>query len=50
VLIVIEAFHEGAPATVTTALRWLEEAFSLIPGCSITSRELTASNPDFPGR
>lgn len=50
VLIVIEAFHEGAPATVKAALRWLEEAFSLIPGCGITSRELTAANPDFRGR
>jgi len=49
VLIVIEAFHEGASATVTTALRWLEEAFSEIPECIITSRELTASNPDFSG-
>jgi len=49
VLIVIEAFHEGAPAAVATALRWLEEAFSLMPGFITNSRELTASNPDFPG-
>jgi DNA/RNA-binding domain of Phe-tRNA-synthetase-like protein len=47
VLIVIEAFHEGAPATVATALRWLEEAFRQVPGCVITNRELSASNPDF---
>lgn len=47
VLIVIEAFHDGASATVTTALRWLDEAFQRIPGCITTGRELSASNPDF---
>lgn len=47
VLIVIEAFHDGASATVTTALEWLDEAFRHIPRCVITSRELSASKPDF---
>ena len=47
VLIVIEAFHDGASATVTTALRWLDEAFHGIPGCITTGCELSASNPDF---
>lgn len=47
VLIVIEAFHDGASATVNTALRWLDEAFRQIPGCATASCELSASNPDF---
>lgn len=47
VLIVIEAFHEGASATVTTALGWLDEALRPIPGCVTTSRGLSASKPDF---
>lgn len=47
VLIVIEAFHDGASATVTTALRWLDEALCRIPGCITTSRVLSAASPDF---
>jgi DNA/RNA-binding domain of Phe-tRNA-synthetase-like protein len=47
VLIVIEAFHDGASATVTTALQWLDEALCQIPGCITTSRTLSASSPDF---
>jgi DNA/RNA-binding domain of Phe-tRNA-synthetase-like protein len=47
VLIVIEAFHDSASATVAAALLWLEEAFSRLPGCTTGSRALCASNPDF---
>ena len=49
VLIVIEAFHEGASSTVASALAWLDEAFSRVPGCTTTSRMLSASTPDFLG-
>lgn len=49
VLIVIEAFHEGASSTVASALGWLDEAFSRLPGCTTSSRRLSASSPDFPG-
>ena len=49
VLIVIEAFHEGASSTVANALAWLDEAFHRVPGCIATSRMLTASSPDFFG-
>jgi DNA/RNA-binding domain of Phe-tRNA-synthetase-like protein len=47
VLIVIEAFHDGAPATVAAALQWLDEAFNRVPGCTTRSLALSASNPDF---
>jgi DNA/RNA-binding domain of Phe-tRNA-synthetase-like protein len=47
VLIVVEAFHEGAAATVADALRWLDDAFRRLPGCTTRSRSLSASNPDF---
>lgn len=47
VLIVIEAFHEGAASSVASALAWLDEAFSRVPGCKTTSRMLSASTPDF---
>jgi len=47
VLIVIEAFHDGASTTVTTALQWLDEALCQIPGCITTSRTLSASSPHF---
>jgi DNA/RNA-binding domain of Phe-tRNA-synthetase-like protein len=47
VLIVIEAFHEGAASSVAAALAWLDEAFSRVPGCQTTSRMLSASSPDF---
>ncbi len=49
VLIVIEAFHEGASSTVSSALAWLDEAFHRVPGCMATSRMLSASSPDFFG-
>ena len=49
VLIVNEAFHEGAAASVASALAWLEEAFGRVPGCNTTSRMLTAPPPDFRG-
>ncbi|KPF50523.1 hypothetical protein D621_13245 [beta proteobacterium AAP51] len=49
VLIVIEAFHEGASSTVANALAWLDEAFHRVPGCITTSRMLSASSPDFFG-
>lgn len=49
VLIVIEAFHEGASSTVATALAFLHEAFRRVPGCITTSRMLSASSPDFFG-
>ena len=47
VLIVVEAFHEGAPATIAAALGWLEEAFMRQPGCVVTRRVLNASSPEF---
>lgn len=47
VLIVIEAFHEGAASSVAAALAWLDEAFSRIQGCRTTSRTLSASSPEF---
>lgn len=47
VLIMIEAFHDGASAAVAAALLWLEEAFFRLPGCTTRSRELFASTPDF---
>jgi DNA/RNA-binding domain of Phe-tRNA-synthetase-like protein len=49
VLIVIEAFHEGASSTVASALTWMEEALHRVPGCIATSRMLSASSPDFFG-
>lgn len=47
VLIVVEAFHDGASETVAQALRWLGEAFRQIPDCTTTSRVLSASTPNF---
>jgi DNA/RNA-binding domain of Phe-tRNA-synthetase-like protein len=47
VLIVVEAFHDDASATVAAALQWLDEAFHRLPGCTTRSRMLSASNPDF---
>lgn len=47
VLIVVEAFHESAASSVASALAWLDEAFSPVPGCKTTSRMLSASTPDF---
>ena len=47
VLIVIEAFHEGAASSVASALEWLDEAFSRIPGCKATSGMLSAASPEF---
>jgi DNA/RNA-binding domain of Phe-tRNA-synthetase-like protein len=49
VLIVIEAFHEGASSTVASALAFLDEAFCRVPGCTTTSRMLSASSADFFG-
>ncbi len=49
VLIVIEAFHDGAASTVASALTWLDEALQRVPGCMTTSRLLSASSPDFFG-
>lgn len=47
VLIVIEAFHDGALETVVTALQWLEQSFHQVVGCTSKSRTLSASKPDF---
>ncbi len=49
VLIVIEAFHDDASSTVAAALAWLDEAFRRVPGCTTTSRALSAASPDFLG-
>jgi DNA/RNA-binding domain of Phe-tRNA-synthetase-like protein len=49
VLIVIEAFHDGASSTVASALTWLNKAFHRVPGCIATSRMLSSSSPDFFG-
>ncbi|KNZ31709.1 MAG: hypothetical protein AD742_15690 [Methylibium sp. NZG] len=49
VLIVIEAFHDGASSTVASSLAWLDEAFYRVPGCTTASRVLSASSPEFLG-
>jgi DNA/RNA-binding domain of Phe-tRNA-synthetase-like protein len=48
VLIVVEAFHEGASSTVAAALAWLDQAFGRVAGCTATSRALSVSRPEFP--
>lgn len=47
VLIVLEAFHEGAAETLREALCWLGGAFGRIPSCASECRLLSAEAPHF---